>query len=657
MPFVKNIKTKIDEAKTSKVIEEKQWELNLRFLDGNQHNAFDKNLQSFLSVREGNNLPTINLLLPIYRNLVSRLVAAYPGIVVMPASPSYDDIVKAQSSELALRYYWAEEDISELVNEAVQWLIPCGNALFHTYYDPDKKKVCPEVIKPFDFYYERGIVDIRDSRWIAIRRFVSSEDLIDTYPDKRKEIEEYTSKQDASEVETNASYVDATAYYSQNYLPPGKLETFEIYDKKGNHGIVLGDIWLFEGQTPEGIYPCQHLKWTEIRNRVWGQSLLSPLIEIQSYYNRARGQILQNVELMANPKWLIPKTAGVAPNAITKKAGEKIFYNPAGGVPQQVSAATIPSYVIDNIRQLQSELMDVSGIHGSTLGKRAIGILSGKAIQEMTSSDLSTLQMTQNSMEKACMEMAKSVLVYMKAYYDEARMYKMFDKLGHIVFKAISGEDIVDTPEVFIQANTLFQSDAVERETRAIQLFQAGLIDKDACLAEIEYRTGNAYVIEKLQGIAHASEMLDLVKKGAAIEIFMTDDLKAFEKVFNDFIMGDPTSYYALPQERQDYIRDILVSIASNGQPNPEQAAAQLESKMKVFPRTAASVQGLATQGSIVAQGQTMASVLAGAEQRRDIGAMGAAAGDVKGLPRAESMTPQEHAANEAIAGNGGAVR
>ena len=96
------------------------------------------------------------------------------------------------------------------------------------------------------------------------------------------------------------------------------------------------------------------------------------------------------------------------------------------------------------------------------------------------------------------------------------------------------------------------------------------------------------------------------------------------------------------------------------GQPlteNPEQAAAQLESKMKVFPRTAASVQGLATQGSIVAQGQTMASVLAGAEQRRDIGAMGAAAGDVKGLPRAESMTPQEHAANEAIAGNGGAVR
>lgn len=640
MPFINNIDSKIKDAKTTKNIEEKAWDLNLKFLEGNQHLSFDKNLQSWLTVRETNNLPTINLLLPLYRNLVSRLVAAYPGVVVMPASPTSDDIVKSQSSEAALRYYWAEEDISDIINQAVQWLIPCGNVLFHTFYDSDKRKISTEVIKPFDFFYERGIVELKDSRWVAIRRFYEKSDLIAAYPDKKKEIEEYEKQhEDEHEEAGPATYVDGQSYYYQNYIPPGKMEVYEIYDKKGNHGVVLGDIWLFEGETAGKVFPCQHIKWTDLRNRVWGISLISPLLELQSYYNRARGQILQNTELMANPKWLIPKSAGVAPNAISKRAGEKIFYNPAGGVPQQVPAAPIPSYVIDNIRQLQSEIMDVSGIHSSTLGKRAVGILSGKAIQEMTSSDLSTLQMTQNALEKACQEMAKVVLIYMKAYYDEPRMYKMLDRLGKVVFREVSASDIVDVPEIFIQANTLFQSDAVDREARAIQLFQAGLIDKDTAMAEIDFRTSNAFVMEQLQGLAHANDMLNAVKRGAAVEIFATDDIKAFNKVFGEFIRSD--EYYTLPQERQDYIRDIIVSLAVANQQNADQMAAEMEQRMKVFPRTPASTEALAIPNSAVTTAQEMQGMLEQQNLARGV----------------EQMRAQETAPNEALAANAGAVR
>lgn len=623
--FIPNIKGKIDEAKTAKAVEEKQWDLNLKFLEGNQHLSYDKNLQSWLTVRTNDNLPTINLLLPLYRNLVSRLVAAYPGVVVMPASPSYDDILKSQSSEAALRYYWSEENIEAIVNELVQWIIPCGNVLLHTYYDPDKQKICPEVVKPFDFFYERGIVDTRDSRWIAIRRFYTKEDLIETYPEKQQEIEDYVSQQENSGqqwADGGVNYVDGQSYYYANYTPPGKLETFEVYTRKGQHGIILGDIWLFEGETPNKVFPCQHIKWTELRNRVWGLSLLTPLLEIQSYYNRCRGQILHNVEMMANPKWLVPKSAGIAPNAITKRAGEKIFYNPAGGIPQQVAAAPIPSYVIDNIRQLQSEMMDVSGVHGSTLGKRQIGILSGKAIQEMTAADMSSLQMTQNAIEHSIGEMAKVVLVYMKAYYTEARMYRMLDRMGKVVFKAVSSADIVDVPEVFIQANTLFQSDAVERETRAIQLYQAGLIDKEQAMAEINFRTGNAYIIDQLAGIAHAKDMLDAVKAGAAIEIFLTDDLKAFEEVFGDFIR-DP-DYYNLSNERQEYIRDILLSVATASQEQPDEAFNNAKSREKVFPRQVAAAPTIATMGSPISQVQVADEYVKASDKKAALNAMSA---------------------------------
>ena len=279
-------------------------------------------------------------------------------------------------------------------------------------------------------------------------------------------------------------------------------------------------------------------------------------------------------------------------------------------------------------------------MHGSTLGKRAVGILSGKAIQEMTASDLSTLQMTQNGIEKACQEMAKVVLVYMKAYYSEARMYKMIDRMGSVVFRSVSSQDIVDVPEIFIQANTLFQADAVDREARAIQLFQAGLIDKDQALQEIEFRTSNSWMIETLQGIAHANEMLDAVKRGAAIEVFATDDIEGFNKVFGEFIRSD--EYYSLPQERQDYIRDVMIALASAKQQNPEQFAAELENRMKVFPRQRAATENIATVRSPMSQFQVAAE----------------AANRVvydKTAQAAEGMA--EAPTNEAITSNAGAIR
>ena len=590
MPFLPDIKKTLDVAKTGRTSEEKRWELSFKFLEGNQHLSYDKNIQSWLMTTNDSNLPTINLILPLYRNLVSRLQAAYPGIVVLPASPTQSDIVKAQSSEAALRYYWAEEGMEQLVTQLVEWLIPTGNALLHTYYHPSRQKVCTEVIKPYDFFYENGIVEARDSRFIAIRRFYDKGQLLDNYPDRKSEIKKYCTRVDGEAPSSSTSYVSGQAYITQDYVPPGKYEVFEVYDRKGNQGVVLGDLWLYEGKTPAGVMPCQHVKWTTIQNRVWGVGLVEPLIEMQSYYNRARGQILQNVELMANPKWLIPKSAGIAPNAISKRAGEKIFYNPAGGTPHQVAAAPIPSYVIDNVRQLQAEIQDVAGIHSSTLGKRTVGVLSGKAIETMSQQDLSSLQVTQSGIELAVKEMARCVLVMMKQFYDEPRLYRMLDTTGQIFFKNVSAENLVDVPELFIQSGSLFQDDAATRENRAVQLMQAGLLTREEALNDINHRLSNASAIERLVGLAHANDMLQAVVAGNQIEVFATDDLAAFNKVFGEFVRTP--AYYGLPVETQEYIRNIIVDLAVAQMPaqQAEGTAAAMRAKMQVSPRPVAPV-------------------------------------------------------------------
>ena len=81
--------------------------------------------------------------------------------------------------------------------------------------------------------------------------------------------------------------------------------------------------------------------------------------------------------------------------------------------------------------------------------------------------------------------------------------------------------------------------------------------------------------------MAHANDILTAAVQGMAIEIFSTDDLSSFQEVFSGFIRSP--DYYQMEQERQDYIRDILVSIETYGAPE-EQLTERLINN-RVFPR------------------------------------------------------------------------
>jgi len=578
---LKDVISKVADSKTAKNTEEKVWDLNQRFIQGQQNISYDRNLQSYVNRKEVTNVPVINQLLPLYRTVLSRLAASYPGVVVLPASPSKEDITKAQASEAALRYYWKSEDIACVINKCIEYLLLFGNAGLLSYYDPDADKVCTKPISPFDIFYESGLGNVEDARWVAIRQFYDKDELSEAYPEHKEIIEADTEGKGSPFTQQNNTYSN-----SVDYIPPGKVEVFEVYLKNGKYGFLLKDEFIFEGEMPNKVWPFQHLKFTDIPNRLWGLSMITPLIEIQSYYNRARGQILQNVELMANPKWLIPKSSGVAPNAITKRSGEKIFFNPAGGKPEQISAAPIPSYVIDNIRQLQSEIMDVAGIHSTTLGKRAVGVISGKAIEKLSANDVSALQTTQDSIERGCGAMAKAVLSLMKEYYKKPKMYRMLDNLGRVIFHEVHDTNIVNDPEIHIEAGSLFHDKAQDRETRIMAMFEAGLLEKEEALKELTYRTGNAFIIEQLEGRAHARDMLDAVRAGAAIEVFSTDNLKSFAEVFNEF--SKTRDFYDLDEERQDYVRDILIAVSAPPGPEGDEVAEAARKNMKVFPRSSA---------------------------------------------------------------------
>jgi len=575
--FPQNIGGIITESKSEKTSERRLWDLSLKFVEGRQWLSYDKNISQFVTSRmnaESQSRVTVNLLLNIYRNVLSRLALSYPSIAVMPASPSAEDVFKAKSSEMALQYYWHRADMKHEIEKLIKWLLTCGTAATHTYFSSDESNIVTEVYGAYDIFFEKGVIHPNDSRWVGLRSYSTKRELKKVYPEHAEEIER-------SSLPDSENY-GLISSGTTNEPPKDRVEVIEVYWRDGRHAIVTGSTYLHKGKWTTKTFPVQIYRYTEVPRRLWGLSMVAPALDLQLLYNRARSQVIHNVELMGNPKWLIPKTAGVSSQALTSRPGEKIYYNPAGGAPQQIAAAPLPGYMLDNISRIQSEMMDTVGIHSVTLGKRAVGVTSGKAMTTLSEKDTSQLQITQEAIERGVTELGRLVLELMKKHYSEDRMIRILDQYGQVTFKALKNTDIVDKPEIFLQAGSLFRDEAQDRDAKVMQLLEMGLIEKEDALQELSFRTGNKNVSERAQAIGHAQDMLDAVKMGGQIEIFASDDIDTFKKVFGEFVRT--SEFYELPPPTQEYLRDVLVSIATAEAPQEEHEGAL--ASQKIFPRT-----------------------------------------------------------------------
>jgi hypothetical protein len=615
LPKPGKLKAELDEFRRYQDKTCRLWDMCSLFLQGKQHIRWDRNVRNFVGIPAGRqrNRVTVNMILNIFRNVQARLAIAYPSVTVMPASPSTEDIAKAQGAETFLRYYWHTEDMPDTIETLIRWLILTGNGALHTYFDPDLKEIKTEVISPYDLFFEPGSTSFDESRYVAVRSIVVRSELEAAYPEKAEIIKKSSASPDR----------DMRALFKKTSDTEGmqlkdRLEVFEVYTSDGGMGVLLGTTWLYKCDWPTRQHPVTTFQYTTVPGRLWGIGLVEPLIELQMMYNKGRTQIVENAELMGNPKWLIPKSSGVGKDALSdSRPGEKVVYNAnAGPPPTQVDPSSLPHYVLDNIKQLSAEMLDVAGVHSTSLGKRAIGIESGAAIDSLSKRDGQQLQVTQSNIEKGIRIVAKCLLGMAKMYYTEEKFMGMLDETGRVVHTVLKSTNLSINPEVYIEAGTLFRDEKQDRDKKILDMVKIGLLDKDEALKELSYRTGNARITKRMAGFSHAHDMLRAVRMGNAIEIMPSDDLGAFSEVFSDYMRT--REYYKLNDSTQDYIRDVLIAVSTFGKEEEEYQEKQLE--RTVFPRTPnmedpekSAIPMMATAGSpltaaqMAANSQTMA--------------------------------------------------
>ena len=503
----------------------------------------------------------VNLVQPLFRNVVARLSTEQPYVGVVPATESEDDIQKAQAAEQALRYHWRDAKVKQVLQTLVEWLTLHGTAGLLTYMEGDD--VREEAIAPERLRAEPGVADPSESRFLAVTRITTREQLKRQFPDASRAIDEAPPPSMLTALPSNSPL--------GNRYAPDRVEVLEAYTRSGHWFLLVGEggTVLAQGKTPRNCMPLQVVRYTHVPGQFFGMGMVEVVLDAQYAYSSVLNQMLRNARLMSNPKVLIERSSKVDENAFTTREGEKVFYS--GVQPSVWVPPPLPAYFQQLPPLLQSLIHDQAGIHSTTLGKRAVGISSGRAIEALSANDLAQLQTTQDAIENAVQDMARCALLYMREYYSEGKMIREFDRGGSSIYTVLNSTDISEDPEVFIEADTLFSAEVKSRDQRTLDLLRLGLLEADQAKKMLSFHLDPLAPIKLITDIEHAKKVLQGVidNPGVSAEVYPSDNLKVFEEVVGNFIRSD--SYYELPKDRQDAVHQFYLRILNVGTPGAEE--------------------------------------------------------------------------------------
>jgi hypothetical protein len=213
--------------------------------------------------------------------------------------------------------------------------------------------------------------------------------------------------------------------------------------------------------------------------------VIKNLIPLQREYNRTRSQIIHAKNLMSKPQMMYAE-GSVDPKRITAKAGLWIPVRPGFQFPTPVPIQAIPSYVIQEIQQLQTDFEDLSGQHQISRGDSAPGVTAATAIAYLGERDDAYLTTIFNSIEAALEKLARQALSLFVQYVQSERLIKTVGTDGSFDALMLSGADIASGTDIRVESGSALPTSKSARQALITEWMKMGFISPQDGLRVLE---------------------------------------------------------------------------------------------------------------------------------------------------------------------------
>ncbi len=570
--LVSEIEKDFENRQKERLSLERQWELNINFLSGNQY--CDLNSRGELMDENKcyywQNHGVYNHIAPIIESRLARFSRVMPTVSVRPNTDDDKDVSAANGAEKLIEEAFKNSDLEGVVRKVNTWAETCGTGFYKVVWDNQggarvgevdgenvyegQAKILP--VSPFEIFPDSLYNEaIKDCNSIIHARAMRVSDIREKYGVivKGEEIDVFSlvgvnneklSKKVKSSLSDSALVIERYEKPCIDF-PNGRLITVA-----GGKLLYSGELPYINGENQTRSFPFVKQESLVKAGCFFGFSIIERLIPVQRAFNAVKNRkheflnrISMGVMTVEDGSVDVDDLAedGLSP-------GKVLVYRQGAKAPELMADMTMPNDFNEEENKLINEFVIVSGVSDVSSSSSNARLSSGSALEILVEQDNSRLVMTAEIIRRAFLEIARQTVRLYAQFMAGVKAVKYTDAQNQTKV-LYAGRDSFNCDEVYLESeNELLYSNS-QKKDMIFRLFNSGLLTddegrlrpatKEKVLSllgykDLDYQKGLSRLQEE-----RATKENELIRKGE----------KAIEEIDDDKIHVDEHTRYVLSED------------------------------------------------------------------------------------------------------------
>ena len=556
--LVKAVREDFEKRREDKRALERQWTLDLNYLNGNQYceiaptGEVEEEDEEFF----WQNRNVYNHIAPILETRISKLSRLRPSMSVRAAGGEDKDVKAAKISSDVLNATASRVGLDEVIAKATLWSESLGTAFYKVLWnggggrklgDVDGKSVSEGdvdvfAVSPYEIFPDSLMrEDISSVKSLIHARAMNVGDIESIYGVRveGEEVDVFSLEKSVRGVGANkisSTTVPDSAIVIERYERPSKaFPNGRVVTVAGDKLLSVSELPYLNGVDGKRDLPFVMQRSVASPGAFFGISVVERLIPLQRAYNAVKNrkhEFLNRVSVGV----LTVEDGSVDVDALTDEGlrpGKVIVYRQGATPPREMAAQSVPLDFSYEEERLVNEFITVSGV--SEISRNSTiptNVTSGTALQILVEQDETRLYSTAENVKKAVKEVGRQIIRLFKQFASGTRMMKIAGDGKKVEIFYFDSSDLTSDDVVFDTENELSFTPAKKRSD-VMELISTGLLsDEDG---KMSLRT-KAKVLEIMGygSLSGAQDITELHREKAAAENLGFASKEIFAEEFDD---------------------------------------------------------------------------------------------------------------------------
>lgn len=501
--LVNEVQSDFAKRRKERISYERQWQLNMNFLAGNQYckiNArgdIDEDGSEFY----WQNREVFNHIAPLIETRLAKFSKINPKIYVRPKSDNDLDLEGAKIAEKLISETFINDDFTKTVSKVNVWSETCGSGFYKIIWNNDSGEKMGVIdgkdvfsggveilpISPFEIFPDNLFVEeIDELKSLIHARAVSVKEVKEKYgvdvAGSKIGVFNLNKSGTGFEKEKIQSTVDDSVIVIEKYekptkeFPKGRLIT--VADDKL---LYYGELPYINGEGNKRSFPFVKQDSISVAGSFFATSIIERLIPLQRSYNAVKNRKHEFLNRLSMGILSVEDGSVDVENLEQEglSPGKILVYRQGSKAPEIMSDMSVPVEFSEEENKLLNEFVSVSGVSDVSTSSNNASLSSGSALQILIEQDNERLLMPASNIRRSYVDISKHVIRLFSQFLSGVRVVKFYDAFNKSRICYATRES-VRSDDTYTDYGIEFLLSETQKKDLVYKLLESGLLQDES---------------------------------------------------------------------------------------------------------------------------------------------------------------------------------